>query len=188
MYSTDIVVKQKFIHVDWQSLETEFIIQDQHSHPQTWLSQVKGWKYNRVRNGNTLKHITGWGSKRATNKQRMLEVYTQASKEVMRELMPAILEAKLSILKYYISEIENNDLLSLRDHSHILTKLKTELGEPAIITSSNAQTNPSQPFDAVEKILEAYGIKENGKLIVDDSLKPYSINRVDMQAEVIVKV
>lgn len=187
MTKVDIITAPKRKYIDWQKLEAEFIANEEYPLVNTWLREVKHWPNRQLRAGNTIRHVENWGKKRAETRRKIYEKRMQKARESLEFLMPDIIEAKKDIILKYLDLLKNGhersaynteldevrvwrEPLSLRDRSHILTKLKTELGEPAVITKNKNEDVVT--FDTVESLLEAYGIKSDGELNLDDSIRP----------------
>jgi hypothetical protein len=204
MSSFDGIVRKKRILVDWQALKAEFIINAEYTKVATWFKEVKGWEDNRVNNGGFFTHTENWGSERVAFRERILSKRIKRAQENIQTLKPDIIQAKMDIIIEYLRLLkeghfhrelvsnweevgtgktkkmkETKELkewytpLTMRDRSHILSKLKTELGEPAIITKVN--TEDVTPFDPIAYLMEAYGITSNGKLRLDESVRPHPV-------------
>lgn len=140
--------------IDWDVLFQEFVLQEQTTSPNQFLRDMKGWPQSKVTNGNTQDHIVGWGRDRAVERQKLTDARMDEARAMFADLMPQIQAAKREIIQFYLETLQKGnkrvaynkygDLikewyepLNVRDRSHILTKLKTELGEPAMITKTN---------------------------------------------------
>ena len=154
--------------VDWDSLEREFVTNPDYPSVQTWLVQVKGWPYQRVRNGNTLKHIVGWSNKRATLQQRLTEKTIKAIEVEQRKKIPDIMRAKALLISKIISDIGSWELMGSKDKKLMYQIIKTELGEP---TNINLNANFNSGGDPVVSLLEQYGLMKEGRIIDIDQPK-----------------
>lgn len=151
-------------YIDWEALKREFLTNPDCPRPQTWLRRVKGWSLNRVRAGNTLEHISGWGNERATFQQRITQ---RALDDVMaqeRALLPQIRKAKLALILEAIKAAGTFRRLEPAEQRTIYQIIKTELGEPIRLTVHGVIT----PKDPVEALLEEYGLMKDGIIIDDD--------------------
>jgi len=123
--------------VDWKSLEHEFISNEDYSMARPWLNEVKGWSFEKLNNGNTQRHINGWGQKRADFRQNLFESAVVEARQLNREIAPAIHAAKAKLLRSLISGI---DSMTTVEKLSVLKAFKAELNEPVNITPDNRKT------------------------------------------------
>lgn len=159
--------------IDWTKLEHEFLTNEKYSKVSTWLREEKKWTDKQIVAGNTTERTVGWGKMRAEYRQELVEQRREVANQAMLDLIPSIVDAKRAIIEYYLDALINGidakvkqpdgtykDVkrpLGLKDRSHILTKLKTELGEPAIITKQNTE-DVGEHKDPALMVLIAMGI------------------------------
>lgn len=122
---------------DWKSLEQEFVSNEDYSMARPWLNEVKGWGFEKLNNGNTQRHINGWGQKRADFRQNLFESAVIEARQLNREIAPAIHAAKAKLLKSLISGI---DSMTTAEKLSVLKAFKAELNEPVNITPDNRKT------------------------------------------------
>ena len=88
-----------------------------------------------------------------------MEARREQAELLFREMLPDLIRAKVKISKYFTKLIhEDIEKLPLRGVSLILNKIKTELGEPIVITQSQAEQNTTPGKDPAQALLEAFGV------------------------------
>lgn len=159
-YATTAITK----YIDWQTLKREFLIQTEYSSPQQWLHSVKGWNPKKIKSGNTLEKITGWGNERATIQQRMTDAAIEKALELERKRVPELRAAKAQLIANIIKDVGRWDRLNAYDKKLCYEIMKVELREPTNVKD----LPPAGARDPVEALLEEYGLMLDGEIIDDE--------------------
>lgn len=160
------VTKQTGVRIpmDWNALFLQFAKQDKTISATGWLKSI-GWPDNKVYNGNTALQIKDWRRKRVELRAKIIDQQMQEARELFSDILPELINDKSKIFWFYHDEL--NHLIARKDMkgiSHILTKIKTELGEPAIITKQNTE-DVGEHEDPAMKLLMMMGvIKADGSI------------------------
>ena len=115
--------------IDWVSLESEFILNEEYPLARTWLREVKKWSKPQIEAGNTQNKIDRWGRKRADFQQKIHEEKTLIAKEQIARIYPLLYQKKIEILNGLLSDMSG---LSVREKLLVLKAVKVELNEPTI--------------------------------------------------------
>ena len=164
---------------DWKALEREFILNVDYAGVWTWLREVKKWPESRIKNGNTLEKIAGWGKKRASHQQAMTEALTKKHREEFAKLVPNLYEAKNLFVLKIIEDLKMWNHLNARDKKLVYEVIKNEIGEPTKITLNGMVPITGDP---VQALLESYGLVKDGRIIdLDTEQEDAAENKADSQ-------
>lgn len=138
-------------NVDWKALFREFVESSFHKST-LFLKIVLGEKI--ATSGWVIEHTTGWTKQK---KAIMEEVDKEADELIKEEKEETLVKAK----KLYLREMRSRILtkahtLSHKEMASNLRAIKTELGEPSIITKQNIVEEPLDDEEAFNRLMGHY--------------------------------
>lgn len=149
---------------DWEALHRAFLLNTTHTMVGTWLQQVMGWSVKQIRSGRTGEKTKGWGKERAKLEQQKTQAMIEKALEIERANVPTLRAAKAQLIANIVKDVKRWDRLNMMDKKLCYEILKVELREP-----TNVKDLPAPDAqDPVEKLLEEFGLMQNGEIIDDD--------------------
>jgi len=151
-------------YTDWEALHRAFLLNETHTMVGSWLQQVMGFDAKRIRSGHTRKMVDGWGKERAKLQQKKTQAAIEKALEIERANVPTLRAAKAQLIANIVKDVKRWDRLNMMDKKLCYEILKVELREP-----TNVKDLPAPDAqDPVEKLLEEFGLMQNGEIIDDD--------------------
>ena len=152
------------VNTDWEAIHRAFLLNTTHTMVGTWLQQVMGWDEKRIRSGNTLRRVSGWGKEKARLEQQKTQVAIEKALDLERKNVPTLRAAKAQLIANIVKDVGRWDRLNMMDKKLCYEILKVELREPTNVKD----LPPADARDPVEALLEEYGLMQDGEIIIDD--------------------
>ena len=152
------------VYTDWEAIHRAFLLNTTHTMVGTWLQQVMGWDEKRIRSGNTLRRVSGWGKEKARLEQQKTQVAIEKALDLERKNVPTLRAAKAQLIANIVKDVGRWDRLNMMDKKLCYEILKVELREPTNVKD----LPPADARDPVEALLEEYGLMQDGEIIIDD--------------------
>lgn len=111
--------------VDWQTLKSEFVLNQTHKEVRPWLREIKKWSDARLNNGNTKAHTSGWSTERAQVQHQIYAESLDALKEAQKRKVIDVIGAKQLAIDKLVQHTKEST--TLKDTILCLRALQSEI-------------------------------------------------------------